>query len=97
MNELFAHHTKHHVEHHQKHTTPTVKPTGDSILLCGGFSVASPGWLVTVQGGANAAKCREILEKICSYDCVFYSKINIKSNVLAKVFRLKSNPEFVSG
>lgn len=56
MNELFAHHTKHHVEHHQKHTTPTVKPTGDSILLCGGFSVASPGWLVTVQGGANAEK-----------------------------------------
>lgn len=80
----------------EKNTTPTVKPGGGSIMLCGGFSAANPGWFVMVERMQQKA---EKSWRKTNFGCVFYSKTtpSIKSNVHGNVFRPKSNPECVSG
>ena len=42
-------------------TIPAVKHGGDSIMLCGYFSVAGTGRIVRIEGKMNGAKYREIL------------------------------------
>lgn len=55
MNELLAiilssvFYYKPDIAQHQKHTIPIMKPGGGSSMLCGAFSAARPGRLVTVE------------------------------------------------
>jgi hypothetical protein len=60
--ELFGLNAKRHVWR-KPGTIPTVKHSGDSIILWGCFSAAGTGRLVKINGKMNGAKYREILDE----------------------------------